>query len=343
MHSAESPERLRFGLVSHVSCLMSVLVTGGAGFIGSHLVRQLVAAGERVRVLDRPGTVIDHLPPIDFVAADIRDRAAVTAAVRGCRHVYHLAANPQLWTHKRGDFRRVNYLGTVNVLDAALAAGAERVLHCSTESILTRANQTTPIAEDQQVPLADVIGPYCRSKWFAERYAFRLAAAGAPVVVVNPTLPVGPGDRGRSPPTQMILDCVRGKRSAYLDAELNLIDARDVATGMLRAMAVGRPGRRYLLGAENWSVKRVFEFVSQLAGVPGPTWRVPYPVALFAAYASEFVADTVTGTIPAATVTGVKLTRRRMHFDASRSLAELGVTPRPVADSLREQVAWLRS
>ena len=321
------------------------LVTGGAGFIGSHLVRLLVERGECVRVLDRPGAKNDHLPldRIEFVPADIRDRDAVRSAVRGCRFVYHLAANPQLWTRRRGHFHQVNYLGTVNVLTAALEAGAERILHTSTESILTRVGQTSPIAEDQDVPSSDVIGPYCRSKFRAERFAFHLARGGAPVVIVNPTLPIGPGDWGRSPPTQMMLDFCLGKRSAYLDAELNLIDVRDVAMGMVRAMERGRIGVRYLLGAENWSIRSVFNHLAKLTGLPEPKWRVPYPVALAAAYASELFADIVTGTIPAATVTGVKLTRRRMHFDASRSLKELGLTPRPVNESIAEAVAWFQA
>jgi dihydroflavonol-4-reductase len=318
-------------------------VTGGAGFIGSHLVRLLVGRGEPVRVIDRPGVTTGHLPRgVEFVAADIRDRAAVRTALRGCRAVYHLAANPQLWTRHRADFHRVNYLGSVHVLSEALAAGAVQVLHTSTESILTRSRQATPIAEDQEVPAGDVIGPYCRSKFRAERYAFHLARSGAPVVIVNPTLPVGPGDHGRSPPTQMMLDFCRGQRSAYLDAELNLIDVRDVAAGLVAAMDRGRPGVRYLLGAENWSIRSLFEYLAGLTGWPRPRWRVPYPVALAAAYVSEFVADVFTGTPPAASVTGVKLTRRRMHFDPSRSLAELGLTPRPVRDSLAEAVAWFR-
>lgn len=323
----------------------TVLVTGGAGFIGSHLVRKLVERGHSVRVLDRPAANRDHLPldRIDYFPADIRNGEAVRAAVRGCRFVYHLAANPQLWTRRRGHFHQVNYIGTVNVLSAALAAGAERILHTSTESILTRTRQTTPIAEDQDVPSREVIGPYCRSKFRAERYAFHLARGGAPVVIVNPTLPIGPGDWGRSPPTQMLLDCCRGKRSAYLDAELNLIDVRDVAEGMIRAMERGRTGVRYLLGSENWSIRTVFEYAARLAGVPGPRWRVPYPVALTAAYISELWADVVTGAIPAATATGVKLTRRRMHFDARRSLDELGLQPRPMDQTLAETAAWFRS
>jgi len=317
-----------------------ILVTGGAGFIGAHLVERLIAAGEPVRVLDRRPA---RTSTAESIVGDIRDSACVRDAVRGCRQVYHLAANPQLWARRRSDFHRVNYLGTVNVLDEAVAAGAERIVHVSTESILTRAQQTSPIAEDQVVYASDVIGPYCLSKFRAERHAFRLARNGAPIVVVNPTLPVGPGDVGLSPPTRMILDCCLGKRTAYLDAELNLIDVRDVAHGIERAMAVGEPGRRYLLGAENWSIRQLFEAAATRAGVPGPRTCVPYAVALMAAYVSEFIADVVTHRMPAASITGVKLTRRRMHFDAGRSLAELGVAPRPIERTLDELVAWFRA
>jgi dihydroflavonol-4-reductase len=187
-----------------------------------------------------------------------------------------------------------------------------------------------------------VIGPYCLSKFRAERHAFRLAKDGAPIVIVNPTLPVGPGDRGRSPPTQMMLDFCLGKRPAYLDAELNLIDVRDVALGMILAMERGEIGRRYLLGAENWSIRSVFNHLAKMTGLPQPKWRVPYPVALTAAYVSEFVAYLFTHCIPAASITGVKLTRRRMHFDSTRSLAAIGLTPRPITESINEAVDWFR-
>lgn len=322
----------------------TTLVTGGAGFIGSHVVRRLVERGEKVRVLELPEAPISHLPldRIDLWRGDIRDRAMVAKAVQDCRTVYHLAANPKLWTQKRGHFRQVNYLGTVNVLDAALAAGVHRVLHTSTESILTCVRQTGPIAEDQRVMLGDVIGPYCCSKYRAERYALALARSGAPVIVVSPTLPIGPGDFGRSPPTQMILDFCRGRRREYLDAELNLIDVRDVAEGMILAMERGRPSRRYLLGHENLSIRDVFARLARLTGLPEPRWRVPYSLALLAAYASEFLADVFTHRAPAATVTGVKLTRRTMHFDARRSLDQLGLQPRPIDQSLADALDWFR-
>src|SRR5262249_29660609 len=162
-------------------------------------------------------------------------------------------------------------------------AGAKQILHVSTESILTRANQTTSITEDQVVTPADALGPYCRSKLLAEMYAFGLARAGAPVWIANPTIPVGPGDRGQSPPTRMIVDFCRGGRPEYLNAHLNLIDVRDVAEGLIRVLERGKPGRRYLLGHENLSVHRLFAQLAKLTGQPPPSRRVPYALALAAA------------------------------------------------------------
>jgi dihydroflavonol-4-reductase len=322
-----------------------ILVTGGAGFIGSQLVQLLVERGEAVRVFDLAGAAAAHLPldRIELIRGDICNRSTVEKAVKGCKDVYHLAGNPNLWVQQRSRFRQVNYEGAVKVIEAALAAGVRRVLHTSTESILTRARQSDVITEEQHITYDDALGPYCRSKYLAERHALRLGRAGAPVIVVNPTLPVGPGDRGRSPPTQMMLDFCRGKRREYVDADLNLIDVRDVAEGMIRALEHGRPGRRYLLGNENLSILTVFQILARLTGLQPPRWCVPYPIALGAAYAGEFIADVLTHRPPAATVTGVRLTRRRMHFDPSHSLAELGLTPRPVAKALAETVTWFRS
>ena len=319
------------------------IVTGGAGFIGSHLVRRLVERGERVRVVERPGADAGHLPDgVEIVRADIRDREAVEQAMRGARVVYHLAANPNLWVRDRRDFEAVNHQGTIHVLDAARDAGAERILHTSTESILTCARGTGPIAEDVEVGLDDAVGPYCRSKLEAENEAMARARSGWPVVVANPTMPVGPGDRGMSPPSRLIRDFCLGKLPARMDCTLNLIDVRDVAEGLIRTMERGRPGRRYLLGGENLTLVGLLGLLSDLTGVPVPRWSVPYPVGLAVAYASEWLADHVTGRTPKATVTGVRLTRRTMHFDASRSLADLGLEPRPVAESLADAVAWLR-
>lgn len=319
------------------------VVTGGAGFIGSHLVGLLVDRGERVVVVERPGADVSHLPPgVEVVRADIRDREATGLAVGGARFVYHLAANPNLWARDRGEFEAVNHQGTIHVLDAALSGGAERVVHVSTESILTRARSNGPIDEGVEIELSDAVGPYCRSKLLAENEALARARNGAPVVVVNPTMPVGPGDRGFTPPTRLIRDFCAGQLPARMDCTLNLIDVRDIAEGLVRAMDRARPGRRYLLGGENLSLVVLLGHLSELTGVPVPRWSVPYPVGLAVAVASEFWADHVTGKPPKATVTGVRLTRRLMNFDAAASLRELDLIPRPVKKSLGDAVAWLR-
>jgi dihydroflavonol-4-reductase len=318
------------------------VVTGGAGFIGHHLVEQLVDSGQQVRVIERPGAVVDHLPAAASVFfADIRDRPALARAMEGARRVYHLAANPNLWVRDRGEFEEVNYQGTVNVLDAALDAGAERILHTSTESILTKAKLDGPIDENIEIKLSDAVGPYCRSKLLAEQYAFSLANKGLPVVVANPTMPVGPGDRGLSPPTRLIVDFCNGALPATMDCTLNVIDVRDVARGLSLVMERASPGRRYILGYSNLSLVGFLGMLGELTGVPVPRWRVPYSMGIAVAWFSELVADHLTGKAPKATVTGVRLAKRTMHFDSSRSLAELGLQPRPIHESLADALTWL--
>lgn len=317
------------------------IVTGGAGFIGSHLVDQLINEGAKVRVIERPGATVGHLPEgVEVVFADIRDRSAVDRAVTGGRWVYHLAANPNLWVRNRRDFDEVNHKGTVHVIDASLASGAERILHCSTESILTRARSTGTIGEDVEVTEADAVGPYCLSKLRAERYAMALAGDGAPIVIANPTMPVGPGDRGPSPPTRLLLDFCNGRLPAVMDCTLNLIDVRDVAEGLTRTMGRGLPGRRYLLGGENLTLLSMLAIIGEFTGSRLPRLRVPYPVAFGAAVMSELWSDHVSGRAPQATVTGVRLTRRTMHFDSSRSMDELGMTPRAIREALIDAIRW---
>ncbi len=319
------------------------IVTGGAGFIGTHLVEKLAAEGRQVRVIERPGADTSHLSPgVEVVRADIRDRAAVSNAMRNGRHIFHLAANPNLWVRDRREFDAVNHRGTVHVLDAAIAENAERIVHVSTESILTCARQSGPIAEDVEVTEADAVGPYCLSKLRAEVAAKQRADAGHPVLIANPTMPVGPGDRGLSPPSRLIRDFLGGKIPARIDCTLNLIDVRDVAEGLLRIRDVGLPGRRYLLGGSNLTLLGLFQKLAALSGQAVPRRRVPYAIGLFYAHLSELIADHLTGRSPQATVTGLRLTRRIMHFDASRSLEFLGLIPRPIDESLSDAVDWLR-
>jgi dihydroflavonol-4-reductase len=322
-----------------------ILITGGAGFLGSHLVAQLLDAGQSVRVLERPGACVDHLPldQIELVNADIRDEPAVRKAALGCKYVYHLAADPNLWCRDRSEFDSINRMGTMHVMRAALDSGAERIVYTSTESILSSRNSDKDSIEQLRLKASDMLDPYCLSKFHAEEAVFRMVGEGAPIIVVNPTLPVGPGDRLLTPPTRMSLAFCRGELPAYLDCRFNLIDARDVAKGMMLAMQKGRAGIRYLLGAENLHLLDWLSILAEETGQPLPRWEIPYPLALMVAWCSETWADYVSERMPQATITGVRLTRRNMFFDSSWSLNELGLQPRPIRESARNAIAWYRS
>lgn len=304
----------------------------------------MLDAGQSVRVLERPGAAVDHLPRdrIELVEADIRDEAAVRKATRGCRQVYHLAADANLWRADRGEYDAINHIGALNVMHAALDNGAERILHASTESILTSRDFDGGPVEHRRFEERDMLGPYCLSKFRAEEAAFRLAEAGAPIVVASPALPVGPGDRQQTPPTRLSVAFCRGELPAYLDCRFTLVDVRDVAAGMILAMARGRTGIRYLLGGENRLLSDWLRLLGEETGRAVPRWTVPYPLALSVAWISERWADYVSGTMPMATVTGVRLTRRNMFFDPTASLRELELKPRPIRESARDAVAWYR-
>ncbi len=312
------------------------IVTGGAGFIGSHLVNRLLARGESVRVLELPRASIDHLPleHIDVVRCNIEDRSSLTKALRGCGTVYHIAGVPQLWTKPRGRFRRVNFQGAVNVIELALASGARRVLHTSSETIAPN--------RDDRSQRTTKPGTYFRAKYLAEKFALDLGRAGQPIVVVSPTVPVGPGDWLLSPPTQMVLDFCRGLRQEYVEGSINLIDVRDVAEGMIAAMELAQPGCVYYLGNEDVSLLDVFKKLSAATGIPEPKRRIPLGVALTAAYISEWISDVITRRTPIATVDGVKLALRPLNPHIKRHLQLLGLEPRKLNSSLSDTVSWLR-
>lgn len=326
-------------------CYILILITGGAGFIGSHLVAQLLAAGQSIRVLEQPCARIGHLPldRIELVSADIRDESAVREAARDCEYVYHLAADPNLWRRNRQEFDSINHLGTIHVMRAALDNGAKRILYTSTESILSSRNINGSPVEKLHLNKRDMLGQYCLSKFHAEQAVFQMVAEGAPIIVVSPTLPVGPGDRRQTPPTRMSVAFCRGELPAYLDCRFNLIDARDVATGMILAMEKGKTGTRYLLGAENFLLSDWLRLLGDEIGRPLPRWKIPYSLAYLAAWFSEAWADYVSGKMPMATITGVRLTRHNLFFDPSASLNELGLHPRPIHESARDAIAWYRS
>ncbi|MGF1497538.1 MAG: NAD-dependent epimerase/dehydratase family protein [Elainellaceae cyanobacterium] len=316
------------------------LVTGGLGFIGQHLVRQLLARGDEVRILDL-ATPTQRQPGVEYVTGSITDRPTVQAAMQERDWVFHLAANAGLWSPRKQEFITVNQTGTGTVMTEAIAAGVERVVHCSTESILKSAHrQPGPSKTDEsvQLTLADMAGAYCRGKFVAEQEAFAAAHQGLPVVVVNPTVPIGPGDRRITPPTRMMLGFLNGTYPAYLNSTLNLIDARDVALGHIRAAERGRVGERYILGHVDLPLRDLLAMLEEITGLPMPTRQIPYWLALTVSTVQEFIADYITKQPPSAPLTGVKLARSPLRFDNTKAVKELGLSFRPLRDSLVDAI-----
>ena len=317
------------------------LVTGGGGFIGRHLVRLLLERGEHVRVLELEGVALDGLD-VEAARGSICDPGVVRRALTGVHRLYHLAGNPNLWARDKGVFARVNHGGTRTVLAEAARFDLERIVFTSTESILKGRHAIgAPIDECAAARLEDMSGPYCRSKLLAEQTAFDAARRGQPVVIVSPTMPVGPGDRNLTPPTRMVLQFLNRQLPAYFDCGLNLVDVRDVAAGHLLAAERGRIGERYILGNANLMMRDILAILEELTGVPKPRFAVPYWLALASGVASEFLADFVTHRPPAAPLTGVRLTATPMFFDSSKAVRELRLPQTPVRVTLADAVAWL--
>ncbi|MEM8810338.1 MAG: NAD-dependent epimerase/dehydratase family protein, partial [Cyanobacteria bacterium P01_G01_bin.38] len=264
------------------------------------------------------------------------------ASMTGVQWVFHLAANAGLWSPCKQDFLTVNQTGTRHVMIAAQAAGVERVVHTSTESILKTNQPQAQEMIDESVSLTfeDMVGPYCQGKFLAEQEALVAANRGLPVVVVNPTIPIGPCDRNLTPPSRMILGFLNGDYPAFLNSTLNLVDARDVAAGHLLAIEKGRVGERYLLGNTHLQIKDLLQLLTDLTGLPMPQRQVPYWLALAVSAVQEFVADQITHHPPSAPLTGVRLAASPLRFDSQKARRELGFAGRPVRDSLIDAISW---
>lgn len=316
------------------------LVIGGSGFIGSHLVDMLLAAGRQVRVFDLKPWPADLPAPQETVLGDIRDERSVEEAARGCERVFHLAANPMLWIRDPSVFDQVNRQGTENVIRAVRRVGVRQLVYTSTESILTPRGHKGPITEDVRVTEEDQLGPYCLSKYQGEKAVFDFAATGFNAIVVNPTMPLGPGDRNLTPPGRMVRNFLQGKIKGYIDCLLNFVDVRDAAMGHILAAERGIPGRRYILAGHDLSVRDLLVMVGRETNRRPPSLKAPYKVALTFSQIEEWWGRR-TGREPLSSVTGVKLCGRSMAFDGSRTWRELGNHRiRPLIDTVRDTVRW---
>jgi dihydroflavonol-4-reductase len=319
--------------------MTAVLVTGGSGFIGQHLVSALAARGRQVRVLDlQPPTRV--LPEVQYVRGSVLDPDLVDDALRGVDEVYHLAGLPGMWMPQKDDFHAVNYGGTKVVIAAARKRGVARFLHCSTESILFRPRSENALADGALSP-DDMPGPYTRSKMLAEQLAVQAAASGFPVIIGCPTMPIGPHDHNLTPPTAMLRHFLGGRLHLYLDFIVNLVDVRDVAAGLILAMDRGHAGHRYVLGGESIRLEKVLRLVAAISGRRSLLVPVPGRVAEMAAASLEFIADRVTRRPPSGTAEGVRIALRATALSIEKAQRELGYASRPVEPALRETVAHL--
>jgi dihydroflavonol-4-reductase len=318
------------------------LVTGGTGFVGAAVVRLLLSEGCAVRVLARRESDLRNLDglDIDLTYGDLLNRDSLRQALKGCRRAYHVAAHYSLWEADPSVFYRVNVDGTRNLLETAMEAGVERVVYTSTVGALGYRDDGGPADEKTPATLDQMVGHYKRSKFLAEEEARQAVARGVPVVILNPSTPVGPRDIKPTPTGQIIVDFLNRRMPAYIDTGLNLIDVDDVARGHLLAAERGRVGERYILGHRNLTLKEIFGMLGQITKIAAPTMRLPYRLILPLAYANQWLSDLITKRPPRIPLEGVKMAKRPMFFDASKAVRELGLPQSPIEKALERAVRW---
>jgi len=319
---------------------MTTLVTGASGFLGSHVTRQLVARGESVRVLLRASSnnrAIADLP-LEYVTGDLRDAASLTRALAGVTRVFHVAADYRLWAKRKQDIYDSNVGGTKNLLEAAKRAGVSQFIYTSTVATIAVDRPEHP-NEFTDAKLAEMVGHYKRSKWQAERLVLDSAKQGFPAIVAMPTTPVGPWDWKPTPTGKIILDFLNGKMPGYVETGLNFVGVEECAAGHLLVSDKGKVGERYLLGAENLTLKEMLDTLAKITGLSAPKLKIPHGLALGVAYANT-VFSRLLGREPGIPVEGVKIAQHMMFVNAKRAQKELGFKPGSVAAALERAVRW---
>lgn len=317
------------------------LVTGSTGFVGNAVARALLKSGRQVRVLVRRNANLKHLGGlgVEVFYGDLRQADSLAPALKGCHELYHVAAQYSFFNPKPEEIYASNVQGTQNILKAAQQANVTKIVYTSTVGAVGIPKAGGAGDEETPISLFDCKGHYKRSKFLAEQEAMSFFRKGLPLVIVNPSAPVGVGDVKPTPTGKMILDFLNRKMPAYIDTGLNLVDVEDVAVGHLLAAERGRPGERYILGHQNLSLRQILQLLSEITGLRAPKLKVPYPVALGAAYISEGVAR-LTGRTPGIEVEAVQLGKKMMFFNAQKAVRDLGLPQTPIASALAKAVRW---
>ena len=327
---------------------MTALVTGATGFVGCHVARQLAAHGEKMRLLVRASSRRDNIEALDsrlveVVCGDLTDAASLRDALHGCDTLYHVAADYRLWSKDPQELYRANVDGTRSLLQAAGDAGVTKIVYTSTVGALGIPHDGTPGTESTPVSEADMIGHYKRSKYLAEQEALRFAEQGLPIVIVNPSTPVGENDIKPTPTGQIILDFLNRRLPAFIDTGLNLVDVRDVAAGIILAGEKGQVGERYILGNRDMSLREMLGTLATITGMPAPRIQMPYAVAWLAVGIENVIAERILHRAPAHPFEGVRMARHKMYFSAEKAVRELGMPQSPVEDALQRAVDWFRA
>ena len=323
---------------------MLAFVTGATGFVGSHVARALAEQGARLRLLLRTGSNPANVEDLNAerVIGDLRDPSSIEKGMAGCEVVFHVAADYRLWVRDPDEMYRANVEGTRAILNAARNNSIRRVVYTSSVATMGFTGNGHPADEDSPVSLDNMIGPYKRSKFMAERVAVEAARSGIDVVIVNPSTPVGERDIRPTPTGRIIVDFMKRKFPAYVDTGLNLVDVRECARGHIAALEKGKTGERYILGGENLTLKQILDKLGAITGLPSPKVKVPYAMALATGVVDEIVTGRLLGREPRATIDAVRMGRKRMFVSSSRAERELGWRAGPVDDALRRAVDWFR-
>ena len=324
---------------------MKIFLTGATGFVGHHVAKALAAEGAELRLLTRKSSNLGNLEgiPAATVVGDLSEPEGLKSALGGCDAIVHVAADYRLWIPDPASMYRANVDGTRELLRLARESAVKRFVYTSSVATMHFRTDGIVINEDTPVSLADMVGHYKRSKFMAEQEAIKAAQDGQQVVILNPTTPIGSNDRKPTPTGRIVVDFLNGKFPAYMDTGMNLVDVSEVARTHVLALTNGTPGKRYILGGENLTLKQILDKMSAITGIPSPTVKIPFAVAATYAFFEEWITGRIRGKEPRATLEEVRMGRKKMFASSARAVQELGFQIKPVYPAMRAAIDWFRA